>query len=176
VTPCITVVTVSRGVGGGDAAAAEKKNSVGINTRQCPDLREASCASPGALIVLLSGRRSTRDPHLISADRRGILQEHLREGGPLSTRARLFFVPLCRSQGTGFGYYAEEACPSPENATKYLTFIRHAKSYREAGPPPALLEAMGGFVQKCLQDGSLVDTGGLLPSKDGFRVRLAKGA
>jgi hypothetical protein len=58
---------------------------------------------------------------------------------------------------------------------KYLAFIRHAEAYREAGPPPALLEAMGKFVQQSLQDGSLVDTGGLLPSKDGFRVRLAKG-
>jgi hypothetical protein len=58
---------------------------------------------------------------------------------------------------------------------RYLAFIRHAESYREAGPPPALLEAMGQFVQQSLQDGSLVDTGGLLPSKDGFRVRLSKG-
>ena len=59
---------------------------------------------------------------------------------------------------------------------KYLTFIRHAESYRDAGPPPALLDAMGRFVQKSLQDGSLVDTGGLLPTKDGFRLRLSKGA
>ena len=59
---------------------------------------------------------------------------------------------------------------------KYFTFIRHAESYRDAGPPPALLDAMGRFVQKSLQDGSLVDTGGLLPTKDGFRLRLAKGA
>ncbi|HEV2441500.1 MAG TPA: YciI family protein [Steroidobacteraceae bacterium] len=59
---------------------------------------------------------------------------------------------------------------------KYLTFIRHPESYREAGPPRALMEAMGQYVQKALQDGSLVDTGGLLPSKDGFRIRLAKGA
>jgi hypothetical protein len=58
---------------------------------------------------------------------------------------------------------------------KYLAFIRHAESYREAGPPPALMQAMGQFVQKSLKDGSLVDTGGLLPSKDGFRVRLSKG-
>ena len=58
---------------------------------------------------------------------------------------------------------------------KYLTFIRHSESHREAGPPPALMEAMGRFVQGALQDGSLVDTGGLLPSKDGFRIRLAKG-
>jgi hypothetical protein len=59
---------------------------------------------------------------------------------------------------------------------KYLAFIRTAESYRQAGPPPALMEAMGRFVQKSLQDGSLVDTGGLLPSNDGFRIRLAKGA
>jgi hypothetical protein len=58
---------------------------------------------------------------------------------------------------------------------KYLTFIRHPESYREAGPPPALLEAMGRFVQKTREDGSLVDTGGLLPSKEGFRIRLSKG-
>ena len=58
---------------------------------------------------------------------------------------------------------------------KYLTFIRHPESYREAGPPRALMEAMRPFVQKCMQDGSLVDTGGLLPSKDGCRIRLAKG-
>ena len=58
---------------------------------------------------------------------------------------------------------------------KYLTFIRHAEAYRASPPPPALMEAMGKFVERSLKDGTLVDTGGLLPSKDGFRVRLAKG-
>src|SRR5579863_8937945 len=58
---------------------------------------------------------------------------------------------------------------------KYLTFIRHAESDRDAGPPPALMEAMGRFVRRSLQEGTLVDTGGLLPSRDGFRIRLAKG-
>jgi hypothetical protein len=58
---------------------------------------------------------------------------------------------------------------------KYLTFIRHAESQREAGPPPALMEAMGPFVQQALANGTVVDTGGLLPSKDGARVRLANG-
>ena len=58
---------------------------------------------------------------------------------------------------------------------KYLTFIRHSESYRQSAPPAALMEAMGKFVQKSLQDGTLVDTGGLLPSKDGARVRLTKG-
>ena len=58
---------------------------------------------------------------------------------------------------------------------KYLTFIRHPESHRDAPPPAALMEAMGRFVQKSLKDGTLVDTGGLLPSKDGARVRLARG-
>ncbi len=58
---------------------------------------------------------------------------------------------------------------------KYLALIRHDESYRDSGPPAALMEAMGKFVQQSIQDGTLVDTGGLLPSKDGVRVRLANG-
>lgn len=58
---------------------------------------------------------------------------------------------------------------------KYLTFIRHSESYRASPPPAALMEAMGKFIQKSRADGTLVDTGGLLPSKEGFRLRLSKG-
>jgi hypothetical protein len=58
---------------------------------------------------------------------------------------------------------------------KYLMFMRHAESHRDAGVPPALMEAMGQFVQRSMKDGTLVDTGGLLPSKDGARIRLAGG-
>jgi hypothetical protein len=58
---------------------------------------------------------------------------------------------------------------------KYLTFIRSAEKYRDFPPPAALVEAMGRFVEKSQKDGTLVDTGGLLPSKDGVRVRLANG-
>lgn len=58
---------------------------------------------------------------------------------------------------------------------KYLSFIRHSESYRQTPPPPALMEAMGKFVEKSMKDGSLVETGGLLPSKEGVRVRLTNG-
>ena len=58
---------------------------------------------------------------------------------------------------------------------KYLTFIRHSEDHRATPPPAALMEAMGEFVQKSIKEGTLVETGGLLPSKDGFRVRLANG-
>jgi len=37
------------------------------------------------------------------------------------------------------------------------------------------MEAMGKFIQASRANGTLVDTGGLLPSKDGFRVRVSKG-
>jgi len=60
---------------------------------------------------------------------------------------------------------------------KYLTLIRHAESfYRQSPPPPALMEATGKFVEKLIKDGIFADRGGgLLPSKDGVRVRLANG-
>ena len=58
---------------------------------------------------------------------------------------------------------------------KYLSFIRHSEKYREMPPPPALIEAMGQLVERSMKEGTLVDTGGLLPSKDGMRVRLANG-
>jgi hypothetical protein len=38
-----------------------------------------------------------------------------------------------------------------------------------------LMQAMGKFIEKCTKDGTLVETGGLLPSKDGLRIRLADG-
>ena len=58
---------------------------------------------------------------------------------------------------------------------KYMTFIRHPESYRESGPPQALMQAMGEFVQRLSREGIFVDGGGLRPSKDGVRFRLAKG-
>jgi len=58
---------------------------------------------------------------------------------------------------------------------KYLCFIRHAESHRQNPPPAGLMKAMGEFVQRSLKNGSLVDTGGLLPSKDGVLISLRKG-
>lgn len=58
---------------------------------------------------------------------------------------------------------------------KYLSFIRHSESYRAFPPPPALMDAMVKFVEQSRRDGTLVDTGGLLPSKEGARVRLDGG-
>ncbi|HEV2286429.1 MAG TPA: YciI family protein [Steroidobacteraceae bacterium] len=58
---------------------------------------------------------------------------------------------------------------------KYMTFIRHSESYREAGPPKALMEAMDAFVQRLIREGAFVDGGGFKPSREGVRMHLAKG-
>jgi hypothetical protein len=53
---------------------------------------------------------------------------------------------------------------------KYLTFIRHAESYRQSGPPAALMEAMGKFVEKSRKEGILADTGGLDSKAEAVRI------
>jgi hypothetical protein len=58
---------------------------------------------------------------------------------------------------------------------KYLCFIRTSEKNRDLPMPPAFLEAMNAFVDKSMKDGVVVQTGGLAPSKDGVRIRLAKG-
>ena len=57
----------------------------------------------------------------------------------------------------------------------YLSFVRSSEKYRDVQPPAALQEAMGKLIEKFTKEGALVDTGGLAPSRDGFRMRLAKG-
>jgi hypothetical protein len=58
---------------------------------------------------------------------------------------------------------------------KYLSFIRSSEKYRDAQPPAALMDAMGKLIEKMTSEGSLDSTGGLAPSRDGFRMRLANG-
>lgn len=58
---------------------------------------------------------------------------------------------------------------------KYLSFVRTSEKYRDAAPPAGMMEAMGQLIEKFTREGALVDTGGLAPSRDGFRVRVAGG-
>lgn len=58
---------------------------------------------------------------------------------------------------------------------KYLSLIRSSEKYRDLTPPAALMEAMGRFIERSMEAGVLVDTGGLLPSRQGVRLRVAKG-
>jgi hypothetical protein len=58
---------------------------------------------------------------------------------------------------------------------KYLMLIKHAEDVWNQTLPPSLMEAMGQFVQQSYNDGTLVDTAGLKPTREGSRVRLARG-
>ena len=56
---------------------------------------------------------------------------------------------------------------------KFLTMVKSAEN---AGPPPAeLMTAMGRLIEDAAKAGVLVETGGLLPSAMGARVRLSGG-
>jgi len=59
---------------------------------------------------------------------------------------------------------------------KYLSFVRSSEKFRNAAPPAALMQAMGELMEKFGKSGALVDTGGLAPSRDGFRMRLQNGS
>ena len=58
---------------------------------------------------------------------------------------------------------------------RFLSFIRSSESFRNTPPPAALMEAMGKFVDKSFRDGVVRDTGGLLPSREGVRIRISGG-
>ena len=56
---------------------------------------------------------------------------------------------------------------------RFLSFIKTAE---HQGPiPQGLEEAMGGFIEQSLKNGSLVQTGGLASTARGTRARLAGG-
>ena len=59
---------------------------------------------------------------------------------------------------------------------KYLMLIKHPESYRQQQIPQALMDAMGKFVTEQMKTGAIVETAGLQPSAEGFRVRLSGGS
>jgi len=58
---------------------------------------------------------------------------------------------------------------------KFLMLIKLAESYRSHSIPQGLMDAMGEFVSDHLKRGVLMDTAGLKPTSDGFRIRLSRG-
>jgi hypothetical protein len=60
-------------------------------------------------------------------------------------------------------------------AMKYLMLIKHPETVRTEEVPKGLMDAMGEFVTTNLKSGVLLDTAGLKPTSDGFRVRLRGG-
>ncbi|HKV73843.1 MAG TPA: YciI family protein [Gemmatimonadales bacterium] len=53
---------------------------------------------------------------------------------------------------------------------KYLMLIQHSENIRNQQIPQGLMDAMGKFVTEQLQKGTIKETAGLKPSKDGFRI------
>jgi hypothetical protein len=56
---------------------------------------------------------------------------------------------------------------------RFITLVRSAEN--QGPPPPALLEAIGKLGAEGFKNGTLVETGGLLASAAGARVRLTRG-
>ena len=56
---------------------------------------------------------------------------------------------------------------------KYMMVIRGKED--DASPPQALFDAIDGYIADNMKSGVLVDTGGLAPTKEGFRVRSSGG-
>ena len=122
-----------------------------------------------------SGGRLRAPPHPPGHPLRphGALPDSVARGPRLTRR-----MPLSSAKTPGMsirtGLVRRSIEPASGGTMKYLTFIRCSESPPRVLPPAALLEAMGEFVEKPFKNGTLVDTGGLLPSKDGLRVRLGE--
>lgn len=57
-----------------------------------------------------------------------------------------------------------------------MRFLGTIKMAEDAGaPPPALMEAMGPFIQEAIVAGVIAETGGLAPTAEGVYFRLDKG-
>jgi hypothetical protein len=56
-----------------------------------------------------------------------------------------------------------------------MMFIRHGEDFTLADVPQSLFGAMGEFIEGAMKDGSIVDTAGLKPTREGKRVRVAGG-
>jgi hypothetical protein len=59
---------------------------------------------------------------------------------------------------------------------RFMVMMKADKEY-EAGvpPPPALIDAIGKLTEEKVKAGVVMETGGLLPSSKGARIRLAGG-
>jgi len=56
---------------------------------------------------------------------------------------------------------------------RFLGLVRSAEG--QGAPPPALMDAMGRFIEASLTNGSLVQTGGLAPGSTAVRIRQSSG-
>ena len=59
---------------------------------------------------------------------------------------------------------------------KFMLMIKADQAYEAGHPPnPALMAAMGPYVEKMARSGTLLESGGLFPSSHGARLSVADG-
>jgi len=59
---------------------------------------------------------------------------------------------------------------------RFMLMMKADKAYEAGQPPdPALMAAMGPYVERMAKSGVLIETGGLMPSARGTRVNLSDG-
>ncbi len=59
---------------------------------------------------------------------------------------------------------------------KFMMMVKADKDYEAGAPPdPKLMAAMAEYTEKMIKAGVVLQTGGLLPSSKGARVRVANG-
>jgi len=68
------------------------------------------------------------------------------------------------------------ACDTSETAMRFMMMIKGNADYEAGLPPPAaVVDGMRKLTEEMVKRGQLVDSGGLLPSSQGLRIRLANG-
>ncbi|MDB4915026.1 MAG: hypothetical protein JWM95_2670 [Gemmatimonadetes bacterium] len=58
---------------------------------------------------------------------------------------------------------------------KYMCFIKHAEKYRLDTIPQGLMDAMGEFVTEQMKSGVMLDTAGLKPTSEAWKVNVQGG-
>jgi hypothetical protein len=58
---------------------------------------------------------------------------------------------------------------------RYMSIVKSSEAHRQGPPPQALMDAIAKLSEEATKAGAMVDMGGLLPSANGFRVRLSRG-
>ena len=59
---------------------------------------------------------------------------------------------------------------------KFLMMIKHTEGFKREDVPQSLYAAMGEFVTAAMKSGAILDTAGLKPTAEGFRVQLSRGS
>src|SRR5947209_11180067 len=89
-------------------------------------------------------------------------------------------VDLGRCRSTSNGAWRppglERRSNPGENTMRYMMLVKADANYEAGRPPtPALMEAIGKLSVEMTKAGVLLQSGGLLPSSRGARVRVAGG-